>query len=265
MLLKVFKYYLRYIKDSIVVFMPAVFFKGGNQEKLRSLKNKHKNKPAILIGGGPSLNEMDLDSFSEYVTIACNGFYLKMPSLSWTPTYYTVEDPLPAMDNANEISALENTVKIIPNDLEKYVKKGKGETIYVPFIRSRGLMPWRNKFGWNRGDKDYFYWGGTVMYYNIQLANYMGCNPIYLVGVDLSYTIPDSVRKSGAILTSTEDDTNHFDPRYFGNGKKWHVPEVSRMQKAFDQAFNNLDEDDVMLINGGINSRLQNIPKKRIP
>ena len=31
------------------------------------------------------------------------------------------------------------------------------------------------------------FWGGTVMYLNIQLAEYLGCNPIYLVGVDLSY------------------------------------------------------------------------------
>lgn len=264
MFLKVFKYYLRYLRDICIILLTKSFMNKNDFKNLRRLKNKHKNEPAILIGGGPSLNKMDLELFSEYVTFACNGFYLKMPSLSWSPTYYTVEDPLPAKDNAEEISALNNTTKIIPQDLSRYIKKGNGETIYVPFVRSRGIFPWLNKFGWNKGDKDFFFWGGTVMYYNIQLANYMGCNPIYLVGVDLSYKIPESVKKNGAVLVSTEDDVNHFDPRYFGKGKKWHLPEVNRMQNAFNKAFYKLSKEGVELINAGVDSKLKNIPKKEI-
>ena len=80
------------------------------------------------------------------------------------------------------------------------------------------------------------FWGGTVMYLNIQLAEYLGCNPIYLVGVDLSYQVSNSAIRNGAVLTSTEDDENHFDPRYFGKGKRWHLPETDRMQHAFDTA-----------------------------
>ena len=51
------------------------------------------------------------------------------------------------------------------------------------------------------------------MYFNIQLAEYLGCNPAYLIGVDLSYSVSKSVERLGAVLTSTEDDENHFDPR----------------------------------------------------
>ena len=54
------------------------------------------------------------------------------------------------------------------------------------------------------------------MYYNIQLAAYMGCNPIYLIGVDLNYFIPSSAKVNGIIVTSTEEDNNHFDSRWFG-------------------------------------------------
>ena len=57
------------------------------------------------------------------------------------------------------------------------------------------------------------------MFFSIQLAVHLGHNPIYIIGVDLNYSIPQSVKKSGAVLTSTEDDVNHFDPRYFGSGK----------------------------------------------
>ena len=48
-----------------------------NKNALLGLKNKHKGKPCVLIGGGPSLNKMDLEQFSDLITVACNGFYLK--------------------------------------------------------------------------------------------------------------------------------------------------------------------------------------------
>ena len=38
----------------------------------------------------------------------------------------------------------------------------------------------------------------------------MGFKEIYIIGVDLSYVVPDSAIK-GAVLESTEDDINHFE------------------------------------------------------
>ena len=34
------------------------------------------------------------------------------------------------------------------------------------------------------------YWGGTVSFFNLQLAAYLGCNPIVLIGFDHSYQVP---------------------------------------------------------------------------
>ena len=98
------------------------------------------------------------------------------------------------------------------------------------------------------------------MYFNIQLAEYLGCNPIYLIGVDLSYSVSKSVERLGAVLTSTEDDENHFYPRYFGKGKRWHLPETDRMQQAFDEAHKQLKSKNIKLFNAGVYSLLQNIP-----
>lgn len=232
-----------------------------NKNELRALANKHLNQPCVIIGGGPSINKMNLTELKDIVTIGCNAFYLKHEEIGFVPTYYTVEDPLPAEDNKEEIAAIDGTTRIIPWDLKSTIQSKK-DTIYVNFRRSK--VSYRNsKFPLYSHDfLEESHWGGTVMYFNIQLAEYLGCNPIYLIGVDLTYNVPDTVVKNGAVLTSTENDENHFDPRYFGAGKRWHLPETERMQKAFEVANAELGKIGKNLYNSTIGGNLKNIPRK---
>ena len=235
----------------------------ANKDALRALANKHKNQPCVIIGGGPSINKMDLAALKSFVTIGCNAFYLKHDEIGFVPTYYTVEDPLPAEDNKKEISEIKNTVRIIPWDLKGIIKSDSG-TIYSNFRRSK--VSYRSKHFplYSHDFLEESFWGGTVLYYNIQLAEYLGCNPIYLIGVDLSYKVPDSVIQKGAVLMSTEDDANHFDPKYFGAGKRWHLPETERMQLAFDAALAELKNVDIELFNSTVGGNLQNVPRKEL-
>jgi len=254
------RYYIRKLNELFRTFFFNSLY-NNEYNALKNLKDKYKDKPCVLIGGGPSINRMDLEKFNDCVTIACNGFYLKMEDLSWSPTYYTVEDPLPAEDKKKEISKLSGTTKIIPIDLKKFIRKDEN-TIYCNFRRSY-LRPVRKnypKFSFDFERESF--WGGTVMYFNLQLAAHLGCNPIYLIGVDLSYKIPADITKNGAVLLSNSDDENHFDPRYFGKGKRWHLPETDRMQKCFTKAFFELKERGFELYNAGIESNLKVIPKK---
>lgn len=241
---------------------PSNVFMQKNQEKLEALRGKHQGEPCVIIGGGPSINKMDLNEFKDCVTIACNGFYLKFDDIDFVPTYYTVEDPLPAEDNQIEINAIKNSTKIIPYDLRD-VLKPDDNTVYINFLRSY-MRPSNSSFPLFSNDcAKQCYWGGTVLYMNIQLAYYLGCNPIYLIGVDLNYKIPNTVKKNGAILLSTEDDMNHFHPNYFGEGKRWHLPEMDRMQKSFTTAYEHLKSQGIQLVNAGIDSQLKDVPIQR--
>ena len=125
-------YALRFIKEK---YRTLTWKQTDDYTKIQTLKEKHKGKPCIVIGNGPSLNKMDLNKFKDYITIASNSFYLKHPGLNFTPNYFTVEDPLPAEDNQKEISALKNTIKIIPSDLKKFITRDDN-TIYMNFLRS---------------------------------------------------------------------------------------------------------------------------------
>lgn len=99
------------------------------------------------------------------------------------------------------------------------------------------------------------------MYFNIQLAAFMGYSKIYLIGVDLNYVIPEDIEQDGKVLTSVGDDVNHFNADYFGKGKKWHLPETERMQTAFTKAFVSCQKLGIELINLGVDSKLEDIPK----
>ncbi len=256
------RYFLRKFREKKVdkLWLSDDSFFKENREKLLQLKDKHKGEPCVVIGGGPSINKMPLNDYKDMVTIACNGFYLKHEELDYIPTYYTVEDPLPANDNKQEIMALKNTTKVIPYDLIDVIKPDEN-TVYVNFKRSY-MRPSNPNFPLFSNDfENKAYWGGTVMYMNIQLARYLGCNPIYIIGVDLSYKVPKTVKQNGAVLVSTEDDENHFDPRYFGKGKKWHLPETERMQQAFTKAYKELKKEGIELINAGVDSKLKVVPR----
>lgn len=204
-----------------------------NHRRLEALRNRHAGQRAIVMGSGPSLNRMDLRPLRHEITFGSNAIYLLEERLGFLPTYLTVEDPLPAEDNAKELNALRGTTKIFAHDLAHCLRSDPN-TVYVFFDRYRV------------GDEDpgfpFFsmdalrrvYWGGTVAYMSLQLAYYMGIREVYLIGIDLDYKIPDHAE--GDVIVSREADQSHFHPDYFGPGKRWHHPKVERMARAFERA-----------------------------
>jgi len=66
----------------------------------------------------------------------------------------------------------------------------------------------------------------------LQLAVYLGFNPIYLIGCDTTYSIPSTVQKvdkvGDKLISTHDDDPNHFSSKYFGKGSKWHNPTLRK-------------------------------------
>lgn len=223
----------------------------GNREKLEQLKGAHQGNRAFVIGNGPSLKETKLDWLKDEVTIGSNGIFLLQETHGFTPTYHTIEDRLVGEDRAVESSNFTGPVKVYPFDL-KYCLGG-AEAIFVNFDRRAQTEPPR--FGADARNR--IFWGGTVTYMNLQLAWYLGCDPVYLIGVDHSYQDKFSIKKDGAVWTSQEDDQNHFDPRYFGKGYRWHDPNVARMEQAYEATRAFAEENDWRVLNATIGGNLE--------
>ena len=233
----------------------------SHRDAMAALKNKHKNTPALIIGNGPSLNAQDLTQISNFVSFAANSFFLKSQLTGVPPTYLTVEDPLPAEDNADSLIHFDQSLKIAPFDL-RYVFGDEAGYTYVNFVR--GYRPFVGPFFplFSHHGEQAIFWGGTVVYMNLQLAAHMGCNPIYFTGMDLTYDIPESAMVDKGVITSTEDDPNHFDPVYFGAGKRWHLPHTDVMQHCLNYAYRKLTASGFRLYNLTEGGNLQGIPRR---
>lgn len=261
------RYRLGFFKKKILEFSHNIEWKlmlsneiRVSKKRLKDLRMKNAGKRCFVVGNGPSLNKMDLDLMKDEVVIVSNSFYLKFDDLGFTPTYLTVEDRLVAEDNQSEFSQLKGITKVFPYDLSSILKHDDN-TIYTNLKRAEvhHTSPEFPPFSLDCTDK--MYWGGTVAYMSIQLAAHLGFTEIYLIGIDLTYSIPKDTIQKGSVLTSQSDDPNHFDSRYFGAGKRWHLPEVERMQVSFDKASTELEKKGIKIFNATVGGNLKNIER----
>lgn len=252
------RYKIGLIKKKITEIYEHYFFK-NRVNKIHGLKNKYSDRRCFVIGNGPSLNDMNLNLMKNDLVICANSFFLKFKDLNFVPDFITVEDHLVAEDNYKEFDNLKGIKKIYPIDLKRNFNEND-DTYFIELRRAfRNKKPDGN-FKFNNFN-EIFYWGGTVLYMNLQLAQYLGCKEVYLIGVDLSYSIPNDATIKGSVITSNSDDPNHFDSSYFGSGKKWHLPETDRMQISFSNAYIEMKKNGVNLFNATKGGNLQEIPR----
>lgn len=238
-----------------------------NDKEWQQVKNKYKGKRVFLIGNGPSLNKTELYLLKDEYTFCFNHFNLFFDRLHWTPSFYSITDNL----------VLEDKLK----DLKDLVQNT--EISFFPHIHFKGNN-FRRKIGENEkilwtnqifgtgvsDDLPRIFQGGTVIYEAFQILMHLGFSEIYFIGVDMNYKIHKNVEyfnkgNKSDILSKEDDDPNHFDPRYFGKGKKYHQPEDYILQNIM----NNLrlfaeysKEKGQKVFNAGYDSKVDFFPFK---
>jgi hypothetical protein len=203
------------------------------------------------MGNGPSLLKCDLNRLGSEITIVSNAHYLIWDQLTYIPTFLAVEDQLVAEDRADELRDLAGITKIYPFDLRPILGPSGENTLYLNFPRDYRPFPKFSRDLSKRG-----YWGGTVSFLNLQLAAYLGCNPIILIGFDNSYNVPVQDVRNNVIESQTED-VNHIHPDYFGPGYRWHDPNVPRMEIAYSHARKELEGSGVRVLNATVEGHLE--------
>ena len=233
-----------------------------DKKKINSLKKTKKNyDECFIIGGGPSIKNQNLNILEDKFSIVHNAFYLLKDTYTFKPSLYVIEDPLPAEDNSTELNKIKDIDIIVPLKLKKYIKNRENVT-YINFdytyIDSRETTKDNNlEFKFSDDLSRKAFWGGTVVYFSLQIAYFLGFKKIYLFGVDLSYKIPESAKINGSIITSTDSDDNHLHKDWFGKGKRWHFPRQDRMQVAIESAVDFLSKKGVKVYNFSPVSRIK--------
>ena len=232
------------------------------QARWRTIKKLYRGHRAFLIGNGPSLNRTPLHLLKNEFTLCFNRFDLMFERLGWRPTMYMCVDDRVAENTASQIN------EIIP--LVKFA--------FFPDIHSKGLdfrqfiedahnIFWLSlkyeRSGVFHDDLPTCNKGGTVAFSGLQVLAFMGFSPIYLVGVDMDYKDhATAVKHDQENWTGTrDDDPNHFDPRYFGAGAKYHHPQLEHLLPWLQHAKENLDRKEVKVLNAGIGGSLEIFPR----
>lgn len=206
---------------------------GRQGPPISAYANRYPGKRAFVVGNGPSLGQLDLSPLRHEYVFGVNSLFLLFDDLGFKPDFYVVEDTLVAEDNAEIINGLSGFPRFYGRYLQ-YCLDDSPEVTWLNVVFDYAEYAGFPHFGPDAEERIWV--GGTVSYLNMQLARYMGFDEVYLVGFDHSYVIPDSARREGTVITSTEDDVNHFHSEYFGKGKRWHDPFLDRMEKAYARA-----------------------------
>ena len=226
------------------------------QARWRTIKNLHRGQRAFLIGNGPSLNRTPLHLLKDEFTLCFNRFDLLFERLGWRPTLYMCVDRRVAEDTAPEIN------RIIPLVTFAFFPDAP---LFHSAVEDAGNVLWLSlkEFGFH-DDLPICGQGGTVSHVGLQVLAFMGFSPIYLVGVDMDYKDHGTALKHDKMnWTSTQnDDPNHFDPRYFGTGRKYHYPRLHEdMLPSLQRAKEHLDGKGVKVLNAGIGGSLEIFPR----
>ena len=256
---------------------PAPWSNAGRLERLRGF---YRGQRCFVMGNGPSLNDTPLNLLEGEYVWGFNRCHLLFDRIAWRPAFYTSVDDRVVPDTAPEINRL---VGDLPDTLFFFPKAFGLHGLIKPahnvlWFEQRMMDPSRGARGYFSLDPtDFLRTPNTVTITALQLAVYMGFDPIYLIGCDTSYTVPDDVIAEGAgrdpgtgekiegyNLTSLRDnDPNHFDPTYFGKGAKWHAPNVNGMLYGYRCAKEICDVEGVRVFNATVGGQLEIFPRVR--
>jgi hypothetical protein len=181
--------------------------------KLLTLKNKHRGQRAFILGNGPSIRRMNLKPLANEVTFAVNASFRLFSEYGWVAPYTCFSDRVRWMEmGATALSAspgsqffymddwevptphtlftpeqLDRVILVdqgyrLPRALHRwmFLANRAGVVTYAPFAR-RTFSP---------DPLQGVCKGNSVIFLAAQMAAYLGCNPVILLGVDMDYSGP---------------------------------------------------------------------------
>ncbi|NVK43987.1 MAG: DUF115 domain-containing protein [Oceanospirillaceae bacterium] len=149
-------------------------------KRIRSLRDKNLGSRAFILANGPSVTAFDLGKCKSDVVIGMNASSLLQESNNFVMDYYCVSDRRFLTHPEKKKYAFdfvgENTTCVFRADLSDLVLRDN--TYFTKALARDGFS-----FSLDHG----FYYGCSTTILAIQLAYYIGCKEIYLLGVDLQY------------------------------------------------------------------------------
>lgn len=229
-----------------------------NDRRFAGIKGKYAGKRVFIVGNGPSLNQMPLYLLKDEYTMCFNRFPLMCERVNWKPNFYAVTDDLLLRDMGEEI-----------NKTTEEVDYSFFPDLHPSNLNVKKIIKQRNNVLWLHVDKPEFSdhlpacgINKTVVNAGIQIAAWMGFSEIYLLGVDMTFGDQKIKKGNSRDWQAQGDDPNHFDPRYFNAGRKYHNPMVGEMLEKFEKCKEFYSDKGVNIYNAGFGGKLETFERK---
>lgn len=233
--------------------LPAAYLHPWRRQSmaaLAALKDKHKGERCFIIGNGPSLRKTDVSKLKNEYTFGMNRIYLAFEEWGFQTSFLASVNDLVIEQCVDDFLALD-IPRFFSWRSHKYFKPYnlKPSTPNLPtflYTTYDGV-----KFA---HDARYRLWeGATVTNVCLQLAYHMGFETAILIGVDHSFKSKGDANKT---VVSDGDDPNHFDPRYFGKGFRWQLPDLDMSEVAYALARVNYEQAGRQILDATIGGKL---------
>ena len=197
------------------------------------MKNKHVGETCIIIGNGPSLNDIPIDFLQSYPSFGTNKIFLLE---NFEPTYYVSVNP--AMIN----DILKNHAKKL-NKLScpKFIRHSYADKV-------KDSIPLNSAGYWvfSKNPLNFIFEGYTVTYVCMQLAFWMGFKNVLLLGVDHYFKTKGNPNEE---VIHSGVDVNHFNEHYIHEGEAWNLPDLDSSERAYQMARRAYNKDGRQIYN----------------
>lgn len=156
--------------------------------ELKCYHNIHKNERCFVVATGPSLKMEDLDMLDSKneICFSMNTIFKAFAQTKWRPDYYFLGDFTHWENYKNNVLQMKVKEKFIPDSIIGADDYGIEASVKIFHDLCENNFESRElKFS-----EDFSvgaYSAATIVYSILQLAVYMGCFEIYLLGVDFNY------------------------------------------------------------------------------
>ena len=229
----------------------------GYQSQLAKLYNKHKDKRCFIIANGPSLANMDVEFLKNEITIGCNGLYKNFEKWGFHTNYLVFEDIEQFEIRAPELKNVQGPIKMAAI-YNSYALSDRSEWIFFnsPRCMTNELFYWDEMELYPQFSSDFssiVHLGGSVTYIMLQLAYFLGCNEVYLLGLDHNYGKLPELFPPGKIEITEENyhlvQECHFDKNYYKIGNVIGVPWIKKQEQAYEKALEVFNKAGRKIIN----------------
>lgn len=237
----------------------------GYQERIAEMRNKYANRRCFILCNGPSLKTLDLRPLKDEITIGSNGIYKGFEDFGFHTDFLFFEDieqleirrkDFPKIQGPTKMAALYNAYAIKPDT----------DTLFFNAPRMR-----RNLYYWNelypQFSEDFaaiVHLGSSITYIMMQWAFHLGCEQVYVLGLDHNYGKLPKRFPPGKIDITKEniDEVSklHYTNNYYKVGDQIGVPDVARQEQAYTLALDRYQRAGRKLINLSPGTKLNILP-----